>query len=160
MVDSRLRTTLRELATGEARWPLYLWGTSGAGKTMAALCLVDYVPPAGRFYATVGELCDAVMAQEAKGNWKQVREAELAILDEIGERRNIGDLDYTTVKRFMDLRESRQGRVAIYISNLSPGDLQKAYDDRIASRALCGTVFELKGSDRRFTTQLPTSEDK
>ena len=43
------------------------------------------------------------------------------------------------------------GRVAsIYISNLSPQQLHTAFDDRIASRLLCGTLHELDGNDRRF----------
>jgi hypothetical protein len=40
--------------------------------------------------------------------------------------------------------------VAIYISNLEPEAIARVYDDRIASRLLCGTWYKLDGEDRRL----------
>ncbi len=149
LVDKRLVDVLRQLVLGKAPWPLYLWGPAGCGKTAAALCLSDWMPPGEAVYRTVSAACDAVMEKRAAPMWERFGLCDLAVLDELGERRNTGDLDYSTVKRVLDLRGNYPGRIGIYISNLAPGDLQKAYDDRIASRALCGTIFKLDGEDRR-----------
>ena len=75
---------------------------------------------------------------------------ELAILDELGTRNRVTDIEYSVVKRFADLREQQNARAAIYISNLAPGEIgSNLYDGRIVSRLTCGTWFELKGNDRR-----------
>lgn len=82
--------------------------------------------------------------------WADVETKELAVLDEFGTRGTVGDLHYNVVKRFADLREQHRFGVAVYVSNLSPKDIPGLYDGRIASRVSCGTVFCLKGEDRRF----------
>ena len=63
-----------------------------------------------------------------------------------------GELEYNAVRRFADSREQMADRRAIYISNVSADDIRKIYDDRVASRILCGTWFELSGEDRRLTS--------
>lgn len=148
-VDQKLLRAFRRLATGEAPWPLFLHGGVGTGKTLAALSLADFVSESR--YWTVEALCDAIMDPEAKTAlaWKGVRETRLAILDELGERSKVGDLQYTTVKKYLDLREQRAGRVGIYISNLTPDQLVQMFDRRIVSRLTAGTVVELQGRDRR-----------
>ncbi len=150
LVKPDLRDTLRNLATGNLPWPLFLWGPSGGGKTSAALALADFADTA--CYWTADDLADQVMAGtpgETAETWELIAKKDLAILDEIGERRNIGDLAYRVAKKFADLRETQAGRVAIYISNVSPAELQSLFDDRIASRLLCGTVHKLEDRDRR-----------
>ena len=74
----------------------------------------------------------------------------LVVLDEVGARQKVGDLQYSTIKNFADVRELDHGRVAIYISNLAPEAIGRVYDDRIASRMLCGRWFSLGGTDRRM----------
>src|SRR5436309_2297801 len=44
-----LRDAIRELVSGEAPWPLFLHGDVGAGKSCAALCVLDH---AGGDYLT------------------------------------------------------------------------------------------------------------
>ena len=39
--------------------------------------------------------------------------------------------------------------VLILASNLTPSEIASMFDDRIASRLTCGTVFRLAGRDRR-----------
>ena len=80
----------------------------------------------------------------------KVEKAELAALDELASRQNVSDVHYQSVLRFTSARDERPGRVAVYVSNVEPGVIGKIYDDRIASRLLCGTVFKLAGHDRRF----------
>jgi len=145
LVALELRRVFRGLVSGELRWPLYLWGRVGTGKTLAALCLHDHVPEAR--YVTVERLADTVVAKD-EGEWGRLREHRLVVLDELGARQRDTDLHYTAIQRLADIRECRN-RVAVYVSNLSVAKLAALYDDRIASRLSCGTRFELKGDDRR-----------
>ena len=54
---------------------------------------------------------------------------------------------FVAVKKFAELRD---GQPAIYVSNVKPETLGTLYDDRIASRVLCGSWYELVGDDRRM----------
>jgi len=145
-VQPELRALLMALAAGKAPWPLFLHGPSGAGKTAAALALLDCVRSAVR--KTPDDMC---RDEKAGRNREYVfsRESDLLILDELGTR-PASDFEYSMVKQAIDRREEECNRVAIYISNSDPRGLQAAYDDRVASRILCGSVFHLKDRDRRF----------
>lgn len=149
LVDDMLKQVLRDLATGKACWPLYLHGPAGGGKTSAALALCDFAKTA--CYETPDTLADKVMAGDL-ALWDWIAGTDLAVLDELGARDRVGDLHYSAVKRFADARETRAAgnRIAVYVSNLTPEQLHRTYDDRIASRLLCGTIFHLKADDRRF----------
>ncbi len=137
------------LVNGEAQWPLFLHGNTGRGKTCAALALCDWAVHS--IYRTVDDLCDSIMDRSKPASpWDWLTNPDLAVLDELGARENVGDLHYSAVKRFTDWREMKSRRVAIYISNHGPDAIEKLYDDRIASRILCGTWFELGGDDRRM----------
>jgi DNA replication protein DnaC len=148
LVAPAMVEVFRSLTTAKAPWPLYLFGPAGTGKTRACLALSDYVK--GSRYLTVREACDAKMSDgdEAwKGDWAS--NPTLVVLDELGVRLKVGDLEYSVVTEIFDCRERHGKGVAIYVSNLAPKDLAKLYDDRIASRVLSGTVFKLDGKDRR-----------
>lgn len=150
MVDPALLAVLGSLVAGEVPWPLYLFGPAGGGKTSAGLALCDVMETA--CYHPVDRLCDWTMNEppaEMQEVWHVVGLKHLAVLDELGARERVGDLHYSVVKRFADERENRAGGVAVYIGNVRPEALVDLYDDRVASRVLCGTVFELAGKDRR-----------
>lgn len=162
-VDDGLRKLFTQLAAGKADWPLFLYGSVGTGKTAAALCFADCVQNAT--YTTVQGLCDDVMAgkaietEDATVNYRlhlddpphdpSIRQS-VSILDELGTRSKIGDLEYSAIKRFADHREFEHRNVVVYVSNLTPEQLREVYDERIASRVLRGTWFHLAGPDRRF----------
>ena len=40
-IAPHLRTVIRELAAGERRWPLLIYGEEGSGKSCAGLCVID-----------------------------------------------------------------------------------------------------------------------
>lgn len=134
--------------SGRAAWPLFLHGPAGTGKTCAALCVCDRVEYA-QFW-TPEELADGIVRGGMDDAWRRLRECDLAVLDELGARERVGDLHYQAVKRFADCREENGRRVAVYVSNVRPERISDLYDDRVASRLLCGTWFELAGKDRRL----------
>ena len=151
-VDADLVAVCKLLVNGQARWPLFLHGPCGSGKTSAALALCDIARSA--VYSTADAACDKVMQAEPAdiaAFWRQVAEKDLAVLDELGARQTVGDLHFSTVKKFCDLRETEAHRVAVYVSNVGPKTIASLYDDRIASRILAGTIFNLGGRDRRPT---------
>lgn len=155
-VDAKLMAQFRRLACGEDKWPLYLYGPVGVGKTLAALCLCDMVHHAT--YWTTDELSEG---EQGKGTrsvpWDEQRwsiQPELIVLDELG-MRDASDgwkwsLDQQVVKKFIDWRERKCAGVAVYISNHPLETMKSLYDTRVMSRLGCGTVFELTGVDRRL----------
>ncbi len=172
-VDEGLRGLFRTLIAGESRWPLYLWGEPGRGKTCAALALCDRCVRAS--YWTVRELIerelnpDKTLPWQGSAGYKYVREypepQTMAILDELGETPATGKhwterLHSEIVKAFADWRINTALGVAIYISNLSPDQFSGHYDGRIASRILCGTWYELRGVDRRMVQRVVTLPGK
>ena len=78
--------------------------------------------------------------------WQLVAHYNLVVVDELGCRRQVSDWEYSVVKRVADLREQK---ATVWISNHPPERIRALFDDRIASRLLCGTWFALEGHDRR-----------
>ena len=147
-IPEELRATFRALLQGGKSWPLYLHGPAGTGKTCSALRLCDYVE--GSLYLTPDGLVDRLIRGGIDWYWRALKERPLAVLDELSTRAKDLDAHYSVVKQFADCREEA-GRVAIYIGNVQPSTLHRNYDDRIADRILCGTVFRLEGASRRTT---------
>lgn len=159
LIVAWVQDSIRNVVSGKAWWPLVMIGTTGSGKTRAALCLADVAGASA--YAEFSTLCDwARMAQAgtlqySTGHpkssvelWREWENANLGILDELGIRARASDFQYETLKRAIDAREEKP---AIYISNLSLEELAQVYDDRIVSRLGCGTVLMMTG-DRRIGT--------
>lgn len=160
-INPKLRQTIRQVITGNAPWPLVLWGPVGTGKTCTALCLLDC---AGGFFHTVAGLCSLLIQSqqgrlqwehEGRGGqlwpetfWKRLAAAPLIALDELGCRGTVTDAHYEVVKTAI---EERHGRPLVVASNLSPAEIASNYDARIASRLAAGTVIELQGKDQRVS---------
>jgi DNA replication protein DnaC len=150
LVEPNLLAIFDELTRGVRPWPLYLHGPSGTGKTSAVHALCDVTATASLWDAEA--MATFVMnrdAGEVDEEFRHIGNHELSVLDEIGARRKAGDLAYSVLKRFADVREQRAGRVAVFVSNLKPQAIVKLFDDRIASRLLCGTIYEMESEDRR-----------
>jgi DNA replication protein DnaC len=149
-VATELQEFFRQLATGERPWPALLHGPTGTGKSIGALCFCDRIRSA--FFDSLEGLCDITMSRDENNKedcWEKVRTKDLVVIDEIGARERIGDLQYSTLKKVLDIREMHAKRVGLYITNCSPDVLPVMFDDRVASRMLCGSIFELNGEDRR-----------
>jgi len=150
VVNRPLLAVFRDLVEGRKRWPLYLHGGVGTGKTRAALVFCDLV--AYPQYWTVERVVDGIIQRNSQGPpWEWPTKPDLIVLDELGTRQQVGDLHYQAVKEFADWRERTGRNVAVYISNHSPDVLEGLYDYRITSRLTCGTVFALTGKDLRMT---------
>jgi DNA replication protein DnaC len=161
-IDPDLRATFRRLVTGDACWPLFLYGRPGTGKTCAGLCLCDYA--FGRYW-TVDELCQEVIESQqgrllVAGQtadvilpaefWRRAGNWPLVVLDEIGTRESVTPHHYECVKKILDIRVERE-KPTVLISNLSLDAINKIYDGRVLSRSGRGTYAELKGPDRRLS---------
>ena len=142
-VDLELRCLLRQLCQGRHKWPLYLHGDPGRGKTSATLALCDFA--ASALYLTCEDLTTDFLG--ARMYLAALGKFGLTVLDEVGGRDTITEAPYQAVKLYADTRINLP---TIYVSNLLPENIGTVYDKRIASRILCGTWFHLHGSDRRM----------
>lgn len=136
---------------------MFVHGPAGTGKTCAALVLCDHVD--GSIFWTEEQLCheitEAMMDRLTNSLgysitpqqiWRKTERSPLVVLDELGARSVVSDHRYAVIKTLLDRREAQP---FVIVSNLPPADLPAAYDDRIASRALAGTIVRLGGVDRR-----------
>lgn len=153
-----MRALIRSLAEGEAKWPLFLHGPAGTGKTCAGLCLTDYVDY-GQYW-TLSRLCahvieiqhdrvtnDAGYRVSVESFWNRMMGSPLVVLDEIGCRDRVSDHVYECLKNVLDVRHRKP---LVCISNLQVEKVEELFDDRIASRLCEGTVLKLGGKDRRI----------
>jgi hypothetical protein len=163
-------------------WPLYLHGAAGTGKTSAALALLDMVGPKGANLAAPRIVLDwaagfleaknlarlkigsdrgrfqwssggEVSWDGLKNNLCDVTRMPLFVIDDIGTAREASDFSRETLLEVLDCRCDDPVRPLVVTGNLAPGQLATAYDDRVASRILCGTVYHLGGADRRAGTE-------
>ncbi len=94
--------------------------------------------------------------------WGFVRKVRLLVLDDLRKpsdrEMRLGDDHYGVLKRILD---ERVGKPLVVTSNIDPWEpvgggvpeLVRTFDDRIADRIVCGTVFNLDGASRRFTQE-------
>ena len=135
------------LTAGKRRWPLYLWGDTGRGKTFAGLCFKDVLSNCA--WTDLDRLCEMLCRRDVDW-WRHMGEVDCMIVDEIGGRDEISSVDADAVKKIADLRERYAGGVAVYIGNHAPDRIKELYGVRIHSRLCCGTQYEVTGADRRM----------
>lgn len=152
----------------EPRWPVYLWGFQGRGKTIAAKLLMkahkgpafgtDFSVWAGgepfaKAFFNCSELIKGYMDEIISGKNKfraAWRFAPIAVMDDIGTR-GLTDNQFDALLQLINVRE---GRPTVFTSNLSPKHLGEALKDvRIGSRVSAGFVVEVTGIDRRGETR-------
>lgn len=171
MIDQRLRDVIRKAAAGAVKWPLFVVGKPGSGKTCAGLCVADHVEGSGfwpwdefwRFLNDVN-MGRAVTQVPGKKNpngytepghsitwtsarwWAAFRSLPVAIVDDIGLRASANDTQYEAMKRALDERE---GLPLILMSNLDEAGIGTIFDLRVMDRISCGTVVKLEGKSLR-----------
>lgn len=139
-------------AMNERRYPVYIHGPAGVGKSSLMRLVFD-------------------RARQAEGIWAIWRRADEALYDlatsrdldrqsQKGLLHNCGHLFFDDIgtrapspqmySDLFDLLEARARRPLWITSNVSPEELQQAgYDDRIYTRMLMGTVIEMQGANQR-----------
>lgn len=149
-----------DLCDGEGKWPLFVYGPPGTGKSCAALCLADRVEGA-KFWQMPA--LDKQVQEVKQGTaewydlgrggkwtsktwWNYIGSLPLLILDDVGLPEFSSDSQAETL--FMAL-EARDGKPLICTSNLNEDKIGTTYNDRIQSRMCCGTMYEMRGGDRR-----------
>lgn len=141
---------LRELLFGKAlagkvKWPLFLHGGIGGGKTRASLCLVDAVENSQfwifsmfsnktRRISNGDKVTDTLKVFHDDGRresevktwneetwWDWVGSRPLVVLDEIGLRERANDSTYDAMKLLLDFRDGRPTILTSNLPLLSPG---------------------------------------
>ncbi len=147
LVERNLMGMFNSLAAGKRRWPLYLFGAQGCGKTCAGLAMCDMT--FNSCFWDVDLVIDALFSRNPY-DWKPIANHEFAVLDEIGGRDQVASAEVDAIKKFADTRERFCNRVAVYISNHAPEKIKELYGERIHSRLCCGTIYKVTGKDRRM----------
>lgn len=156
-VCEKIASAIKGCTRGECPWPLFIFGSTGVGKTCALLSVADSffrsyyttIPHLNRdlIWAEKGDLVRNGYETSAPALWREIEEASVACVDELATRGTVTDAAYENLKNLCDLRENR---ATIFSSNVAPEKLLEIYDKRILSRIVCGTVVSVTGKDRRF----------
>jgi hypothetical protein len=179
-VPDDARGILRDLVAGKRSWPLYLHGKAGTGKTSAALVMLDHTRTVGTAtvsadiadwwagFVDVRNIVRIKLGLERNpGQWSRsdgtsgpvswesllsrFAAAPLIVMDEIGSGQSgPSDFPMNTLLEVLDRRANNPVKPFVVTSNLNPNELAKVYDDRVADRVLCGTVFQFSGNSRRL----------
>jgi len=161
-VQPKLWKLITEFCDGQHKWPLYLHGSVGTGKSSAALCLVDRVERAEFWpFPRFANFVEGVKAGREdwydvgrggtwteKGWWGYVSKLPLLILDDVGIREQYSD---NQMEALYQALEARDGKPFICTSNLSDKGMEELFGERISSRLFCGKIYRLEGADRRYT---------
>lgn len=148
-IKPSLLDRLRNAAAGGERWPLYIYGDTGTGKTYAVIWLLNQVPTSA--YLSNDTLREEAYRPESLV-WHIARDWTLVAVDEVGTVSEAEDKykwsrERDAVKRLADIRD---GMPTIWLSNKPATDIAGLYGPRIHSRICSGTVLHLDGPDRRF----------
>ncbi len=147
---------------GEPDNNLYLFGSTGTGKTFLAHCITKAALDAGHYvlYFPAPDLFDILSippgGRNAGGSGtgrSMVRDAELLVIDDLGtELKNA----FTVSELFRIINERAAGNRSTVIStNLSLEKLKEAYSERIFSRiASLYRIVRLTGDDIRIQKKL------
>lgn len=148
-------------------WPVFLFGATGRGKTYAAAYVfstwggspvwedaTDVVRKITRCRSSRDgviylpcHLDGMTYAHSESQIIERINAAPLVVLDDIGLRAP-SEAAYDVIYKIVNCRA---GKPTIYTSNLSPAEIYRVYDARIASRMISGTTIEMTGSDRRMS---------
>lgn len=96
-----------------------------------------------------------LIAKESEDFWQQLKDADVAVIDEIG-----GEVDRFktggSAERLRQLLEARDDRWTILTTNLAPDQWEKAWDARVASRLKKAIHVGFQGIEDFRTTKTVT----
>lgn len=149
---------------GEKAWPLVFVGETGTGKTCAAYAIMDRVAyyrwhmsysDAASQLGTLRGGRESADYRSEEGFWADVRNAAIALMDDLGTREHVTPTAYDAIKTFLDIREHRP---AIVTTNLTVANIGKVFDQRVSDRIAGGTLVKFVGTSRRRNEWQPDYE--
>jgi chromosomal replication initiation ATPase DnaA len=161
LLPEELRHIIEALCDGHGRWPLFLHGKVGRGKSYAALCLFDRVG-GSEFWSMPDFIEKYRRVKDGRewwsniGNggywtvdswWQYITRLPLLVLDDVALHEENNQIQTETLFRAL---EARTRLPLVVTSNRDPDGIGLSYDDRIRSRLCCGTIYELEGDDLRY----------
>ncbi len=166
-VSEKLRAVVLDTIQAD-RWPIYMFGPQGRGKTCAAACLYVRWPERALWYDVATAVRQVMTCRSngagfvtlsANGREYELTESQilnriachsLVVFDDVGIREPT-EAQFAT---FYEMVNSRVGKPTIVTGNIEPNELEDVYDGRIASRLLAGTVLHVVGQDRRIENNV------
>ncbi len=160
LVKPELQVALREAVNG-SKWPIYLYGDQGRGKTCAMAALYRKVDPCPSWVDMQRFIRNVQRTRTSEDHkiydftnhgsteldlFRRFSDTALMLVDDVGIRAP-SDSAFEVVYELVNRRGKRP---AIYTSNISPDRLHTVYDGRVASRMLAGVAIHLTGKDRRI----------
>lgn len=149
-IHANVRVAVERCVTGQWGWPLLMCGTTGIGKTRAALLLCDWVDGAGfttasRFFSRWQEI-----QNDGRNPMTEIYgRPPLMVIDDLGIKTPT-EFQRTALTEFMTQRAAP----IVITSNLSLKELGDVFDGRVMDRLAGGTIVEAKGySQRRMTDE-------
>jgi DNA replication protein DnaC len=134
------------------RYPIYLHGPAGVGKSSLMRLVFDAARSSGGVWAIWRRADEALYDLATSSSIDRVSQKALLhkcghlFLDDLGTRQPSPQM-YSDL---FDLLEARARRPLWVTSNVSPEGLgHMGYDDRIYTRMLMGTVIEIQGDNQR-----------
>lgn len=162
LVKSELQAALRQAVDG-GKWPIYLFGSQGRGKTCAMAALFRKVEPVPSWVDMQRFIRNVQRTRTSEDHkiydfsqhgsteldlFRRFVDVPLMLVDDVGIRAP-SDSAFEVVYEMVNRRGKRP---AIYTSNIEPDKLHTVYDGRVASRMLAGVAIHLTGKDRRIET--------
>lgn len=153
---SYCRGFAERVGTGADEESLLLMGDVGLGKTFLCSAIANVLVAAKRqvVYFTLSEFMDLVRLYkfdddgEYRDGIQRLLDADLIVLDDLGAEK-VTEFAVQELFNIINHRMNRQ-KPMIVSTNLTPGEIQDLYGQRIASRMLNGfEVLVLKGDDVR-----------
>lgn len=152
-IPDKLKHAL-SVALDSAKWPIYLHGPAGVGKTSAAACVYRLWPKGLCFLWPASTLLADLARARADGTHGLIRnsvtDAGLIVIDDIATREpTAAQLDAMLL-----VLTWRGNKPLIITGNLNPSQLSATTDRRVASRVCGGVVIECGGADMRLAEAL------
>ena len=153
VLAKKAREIAKEYAHGE-KFNTVLSGQAGAGKTMLAVCILNYLrnkqPQAKCLFISVTELADLAFSKYHKEEYdkqarynqafKDIEECDLLVLDDLGTESSMtvdtSESSNTVQKMLFRIGDLMQGKRLVITTNNNGDELTDMYNPKIISRLL------------------------
>ena len=148
-VTPELRTKLTKAFQFD-RWPWYLHGPAGSGKSYAAACIYNSWDKGWPWWCEASKIIPEFVKRRIEGGasavQNSIRDCGLIVLDDVA----IRECTPAQAEAFLMFINLRGRKPFICTGNIHPTKLSTILDDRIASRLTSGVMIGVEGSDRRL----------